>query len=75
MDEKTVRAKIIKRMKAEGLDIAEEYLGKIVGAIFGGVRDYVVESPNKFDDIALAVLPPVEAMILKEIDKIDGEVG
>lgn len=75
MTDKDVLKMVLDKLKAEGLDIAEESAGKVVKAVFAGVRDYVTQSENKFDDLALAVLPPVEALVMREIDKIDGQPG
>jgi hypothetical protein len=66
---------IFEKLKARGLNIAEEAVAELTKAVFEGIQEYVVASPNKYDDLALAVIPAVQAIILKEVDKIDNVVG
>ena len=66
---------VLEKLKARGLNIAEDAAGEAVKAVFEGVREYVQASENQFDDLALAVMPAIESIVLKEIDKIDGKIG
>jgi hypothetical protein len=66
---------IFEKLKARGLNIAEEAVAEMTKAVLEGVQEYVVASPNKYDDLALAVIPMAQAIILKEIDKIDGVIA
>lgn len=38
-------------------------------------KDLILESDNKWDDMILPFLDDIEAKLVAEIDKIDGEVG
>jgi hypothetical protein len=66
---------IVAKLKARGLNIAEDAAGEAVKALFEAIQEYVTSSPNKYDDLSLAVLPAVQAMVLKEVDKIDGVIA
>jgi hypothetical protein len=66
---------LIEALKAKGLDVAEDLAKMVVIETLAFVEREVVESENKYDDLLLAVLPTVKDLLLKQIDKIDGEVG
>jgi len=59
--------------KEEGLELAEETVEQLVKIVFRGAAKYVQATENKFDDMALAVFPAIEQIILKEVDKIHKE--
>lgn len=61
-------------LKNEGLDLAEDGARKAVKAVFGWVKASAKASANKYDDMAVALLAPLEAYVMEQIDKIDGEV-
>ena len=66
---------LVEKLKAKGLPIAEDLAGEVVNAVFEWIEEEVVESENKYDDLALAILPAVKPFIFKYIDKIDGQEG
>lgn len=66
---------LVEILKAKGLDIAEEALGEAIEALFEVAEEVVKQTENKYDDLLLAILPQVKPLILKAIDKIDGQVG
>ncbi len=63
------------KLKARGLDVAEDALKGLVEDVFGWVEESVKESATPYDDIALGILPVIKAETLKRIDGIDGQVG
>ena len=63
------------KLKARGLDVAEEALKGLVEDVFTWVEESVKLSPTPYDDLALGVLPVVKAETLKKIDAIDGVIG
>ena len=61
------------RLKARGLDLAEDAAAIIIEE----VSDWVVESAPKsktpFDDVAIVVMPQLKNFALDLVDEIDGE--
>lgn len=68
-------AKLVAKLKARGLDLAEEGAKGVVTDVLDWVQESVQKSPTPWDDILLAVLPELRKQALAEIDKIDGQVG
>ena len=66
---------LLDKLKAEGLDVAEDAAKVVVEAVLEWAEDAVVKSENKYDDLLLAVFPVVKSELLKLVDKIDGEQG
>lgn len=62
------------RLKAAGLNITEDAAREAAKIIFAEAKDYVIASPNKYDDLLLAIFPVLEVQLIEIIDKIDGEV-
>jgi hypothetical protein len=74
--EKAYDVKILKeRIKAKGLDIAEEALVILVDQTLGWMEDSAKMSENKWDDMIAVFASIAKPMIMEQIDKIDGEVG
>ena len=63
------------KLKSRGLDVAEDALKGVVDDVFGWVEGSVKESATPYDDILLGILPVVKAETMKQIDKVDGQVG
>lgn len=63
------------KLKARGLDVAEEAAKIIVEETLDWTAESVVLTPNKFDDVSLAVIPAIKAYALEKVDQIDGQVG
>lgn len=63
------------KLKAAGLVEAEDAAENLVKIVFQWVQESAVLSATPYDDMAVIVLPLLQTMILKEIDKIDGEVS
>ena len=66
---------LVEKLKARGLDVAEDVATEVLGAVFEFFEESAVLSENKYDDLVLAILPMLKNEALKAIDKIDGEVG
>jgi len=66
---------LAEKLKSRGLDVGEDLLKGVVEDVFGWAEASVKESPTPYDDIALAILPVIKVEALKQIDKIDGQVG
>lgn len=66
---------LLEKLKAEGLEVAEDAAKVVVEAVLEWAEDAVTKSENKYDDLLLAVLPVVKAELLKLVDEIDGEEG
>lgn len=63
------------KLKARGLDVAEDALKGLVEDVFSWVESSVKESATPYDDIALGILPVIKNETLKKIDTIDGQAG
>lgn len=63
------------KLKARGLDVAEEAAKIVVEEVLDWTSESVVLTENKFDDLAIAVIPMIKTYALAQVDKIDGEVG
>ena len=66
---------LAEKLKARGLNVAEDVATEVLGAVFEFFEESAVLSENKYDDLLLAILPMLKSEALKAIDKIDGEVG
>ena len=64
---------LVNKLKDQGLDIAEDAGRILVDAVFDWAEESVQLTPNKFDDMALAVSPVLRKYLLKKIDELDGE--
>ena len=61
--------------KDKGLDLAEEAAKLVAISVIDWAEESVKLSENKYDDLAIAILPSIKAELLKLADKIDGEEG
>lgn len=68
-----LKKEILDSLKEKGLDVAEEALAEVLEGLFAVVETLIVKSENKFDDMALVVLPKLKELALKALDKLDGE--
>lgn len=75
MDKAYDLGELAKRLKAKGLNVAEDALVDLIQTTFGWVKDSAPLSATPIDDIALVAMPHLEKLILDQVDKIDGEVG
>lgn len=67
---------LAEKLKAQGLDLAEDALSTIVKEAISWAKEEAQKGTNiVVDAIVLAASPVIEPLILKQVDKIDGEVG
>ena len=64
---------LVEKLKGKGLEVAEDVAVIAVGEVIAWFKESALLSENKYDDLVLAILPMLEAEILKQIDKIDGQ--
>lgn len=67
------KAEVLKMLKDRGLDVAEEALAEVLEGAFDVIEALIVKSSNKYDDMALVVLPKLKEYALSALDKLDGE--
>lgn len=66
---------LVEKLKAGGLDIAEDAVKHLVASVFDWTTESVLLTPNKYDDFALVVIPAVKPFVMSQLDKIDGKEG
>jgi hypothetical protein len=66
---------LVAKLKSHGLEVAEEGAEVVAKSVFEWLEESAKVSENKYDDLALAVLPLIKPIALKQIDKIDGVEG
>lgn len=68
-----------KRLADAGLPIAKEAgeaaAGEVYKAVKGWLKDSALLSSNKIDDVVAPFIDQLDAMVLPQIDKIDGQAG
>ena len=69
------KKQLIVKLKAKGLDVAEDFAHILTEAVFETAEDVIKATPNKVDDMFLPVLGIVKPQVLKLVDKIDGKEG
>lgn len=74
--EKAYDIKVLgERLKAKGLDVAEDVLRDALKEVIGWIKESAVLSVNPYDNMLEAVFPLIEPILLEQIDKIDGQEG
>ena len=63
------------KLKAKGLDIAEDASVLVLGSVIDWLQESAVKSENKVDDIVAPLLGAIKPYILDQIDRIDGKKG
>jgi len=63
------------KLKARGLDMAEEACLILVDEMAAWVVESAAISATPFDDVLAVVMPTLKKEAAKYIDKIDGQVG
>lgn len=64
---------LVAKLKAKGMDVAEEAAAVLVEEVIDWVVESSVISPNKVDDLLAVMLPVAKTHILSLVDKIDGQ--
>jgi hypothetical protein len=65
---------LVAEMKKAGLNVGEDAAKSLVKALFKAIPAAALITPNKIDDLVIAVLPVIEPQVIKLLDGIDGEV-
>ncbi len=73
MADSELKKEMLQILKDRGLDVAEEALAEVVEGAFELIEALIVKSANKYDDMALVVLPKLKEYALAAVDKLDGE--
>lgn len=63
------------KLKDKGLELAEDSAGHVYQALKEWFTESAALSSNPFDDMVVPFLSQVDAVVLPQIDKIDGKVG
>jgi hypothetical protein len=63
------------KLKARGLDVAEDAAKAIVEETVAWVKASVALTENKFDDFFMVIEPMLMPELAKQVDKIDGKEG
>lgn len=63
------------KLKAKGLDKAEEMAGEIYVELKAWLEEGAAKSTTPFDDMVVPFLENLDAIVMPQIDKIDGQVG
>ena len=66
---------LIERLKAKGMDVAEDMAKLVAVEVMDWLGDSFVLSENKYDDLVLPLMPPIKAFVVSQLDKIDGKEG
>lgn len=74
--EKAYDVKVLgEKLKAKGLDLAEESLKIVFETTCEWIEDSAVISPNIYDDLIKLAMPQIKKVVLEKIDMIDGQQG
>lgn len=74
MTNEEIKKMIVEELKKEGLEIGEDAAISTVKVLLGILKKVVITTENKYDDIALVILPVIEPAIFAALDKIDGKI-
>lgn len=64
---------IVERLKAKGLDVAEEVAAQVVEELFVMAEEEVEKVPESFRPMAKMTLPVLKSYAMSLVDKIDGQ--
>jgi hypothetical protein len=74
--EKAFDVKVLaEKLKARGLDVAEEAAKVVIEEVLDWCQASVLVTENKFDDLVAPFIPQLKEAALKAADKIDGQEG
>ena len=65
---------LVEKLEAKGLPVVEDLAKMVVESVLDWVSESVVISESKYDDFALPVILALKPFVMKELDKIDGQV-
>ena len=70
-----LKKKVVEKLKAKGMDIAEDLAMDVIDVAFEVAEEAIKESENKYDDMLLPAMPLAKSKLHELADKIDGEEG
>lgn len=73
IDKKLAKAEIVKVLKEQGLEVTEEMVVIAIKASVAMTRKIIELTPNKWDDLALPLITPLEKLLLGFADQINTE--
>ena len=65
---------LVEKLKARGLDLAEDAAGLMLEELCDWVVESSAVSATPFDDVLAVVMPTLKKEAAKMVDKIDGKV-
>lgn len=66
---------LAEKLKGKGLDLVEDGGGHVYVAVKEWLAESAALSANPFDDMVVPFLGQLDAVVLPQIDKIDGQAG
>jgi hypothetical protein len=70
---------LAKKLEDAGLPVLKEAGEETAKQVYKAVKEWLKESavisPNKLDDVGMPFIDQLDALVLPQIDKIDGQVG
>jgi len=66
---------LVEKLKGRGLDLAEGGAVIALEEVMEWVSESAIVSTTPYDDLLSSIFPLIKVELLKQIDKIDGEVG
>lgn len=63
---------LLEKLKARGLDVAEEAVVIMIEETLAWVEESAPISKTPYDDMALIIIPPLKKLAIDTADKIDG---
>ena len=75
MASETVKEILMRNLKTEGLEIAEDTAVAVTKALFKTAKEVAAATANPIDDAVVGILATFEQKLLDLEDKIDGAQG
>ncbi len=75
MDKPFDTKNLVERVKAKGLDLAEDMVEMLATEVFSWTEESLAIHPNTYVKFAIPVVQTVKPMIMEKIDNIDGKKG
>lgn len=73
MEKVNFRKLMVQELKDNGLDLAEEMVEMLINVTFKVAEIAIRNSPTKWDDLALPILPISKNLLLSLVDKINSK--
>lgn len=66
---------LLEILKGQGLEIAEESAEILFSSVVEWVKQSATKSESPYDDMILLIMPKIEEIVAKQLDKIDGDAN